>query len=226
MFNNTLTGFSNENKVNNDELVATLKELQELYETLKHYPGKHNQFDHAWNAGLVLANKKRAPRSSPLSRMRKNKKNAAAINKKVYGGINSPFEATRAASSQSRQLGSSDPVKLVAAINKASIMLRKWADKFRSALAINDEKLQKEVVAEFKQLSKDLESILSSLGDDVVGKNIYRAIMQSYQDTISFITPEIGKVLKNNSLVEKNTPDAAMAKRVENEIDKATEEKK
>lgn len=209
-----------------EEKIAILKELQEVYEKLKHYPGKHNQFDHAWNAGLVLANKKRAPRSSPLSKMRKNKYNAAAVNKKVYGGVNSPFEATRAASSQARQLGSSDPIKLVAAVNKASQMLRKWTDKFRSALAINDEKLQKEVIAEFKQLSKDLEELSSSLGDDTVGKNIFKAVLQSYQDTVSFITPEIGKVFKNNSLTDKNTPDAAMAKRVENEINKAQEDKK
>lgn len=226
MFNKTLTGFIRENNNDNTEKIAVLKELQDVYEKLKHYPGKHNQFDHAWNAGLVLTNKKRSSRTSPLSKMRKNKFNAALIEKKVYGGINSPFEATRAASAQARQLGSSDPVKLVAAVNKAAQMLRKWTDKFRSALAINDEKLQKEVIAEFKQLSKDLEALSSSLGDDAVGKNVFNAIIQSYQDTVSFITPEIKNVFKNNSLTDKNTPDAAMAKRVENEINKAQEVKK
>jgi hypothetical protein len=205
----------------NDKNTNLLDRLDVVTKRMKHYPGKHNQFDHAWNAGLVLTNKKRSPRSSPLSRMRKNKYNADAINRKVYGGINSPFEATRSASSQSRQLGSSDPIKLVAAVNKASTLFRKWADKFRSALAINDENLQKEVVAEFKKLSKELGEISNTLKDDPISQNIFNNIMQSYQDTTSFITPEIGKVLKKNNLTDKNTPDSAMAKRVENQIDKA-----
>lgn len=221
MFNKKLTGFLGVENDSIEEKVSIINELSNVYEKLKHYPGKHNQHDHAWNAGLVLVSKKRAPKNSPLYSMRRNKFNEKRVDRKLNGGVNSPFEAARTAASQGRQLSASDPVKLVAAVTKASDMLRRWADKFRSALAINDEKLKKEVVAEFKNLSKELSAIAESLSNDSVAQNIFKAIIQSYQDTLAFVTPEIKNVIKDDSLTDKNIPDAAIATRVGNEIDKA-----
>lgn len=225
MFNKSLNGFVSENEERKlQEIISVSKELRDVYEKLKHFPGKHDQFDHAWNAGMVNPYKKKKPSSGSSS---KRSRGAKVLNRNQAKGIASPFEASRAAMSQGRTLGVKNPVALAKAVSKASMMLRSWSDKFRAALANNDTKLKEQVTQEFKTLSKELSALSESLSDDTVAQNSFRAIIQSYQDTLSMITPEFKDIFSSYSLFEKDTPDAKLAKKVEEKIDesnKKTEE--
>jgi len=216
MFNNTLTGFD-QNPIspqkNESEKISVLKELQEIYVRLKHMPGKHNQEDHAWNAGNEASTKKK--RSKPSKRFGKSDKKSV--------GISSPFEASRAGAQQARQLGVKNVVGLTRAITAGSNALRAWSDKFRAAVSMGDEALKKQVVDGFKELSAYLTKLNDSLEGDVVAQNTYRAIIQSYQDTISSLSPESKKVFADYPLYAANTPDAKIANTVGAEIDKNAE---
>ena len=225
MFNKSLTGFAYNNvEPDKEEILSVTKELKEVYEKLKHFPGKHDQFDHAWNAGMENPYKKKRPSSGSSSRK---PKSAGTLQKKTGTGIASPFEASRAAMNQARTLGAKNPLSLTKAVSKASMMLRSWSDKFRTALTTKDDKLKEQVTREFKDLSQTLASLSDSLSGDVVAQNSFKAIVQSYQDTIAMITPEIKDIFSSYSLYEKDTPDVKLANKVENKIDesnKKTEE--
>ena len=219
MFNQSLTGFASPEQTENltDEKVAVLKELSEIYTQLKHFPGKHNQEDHAWNAGLVRSDKKKRSSTSSGKRSASERKST---------GISSPFEASRAAANQARTLGVKNVVGLTRAVTSATNALRAWSDKFRTAISMGDEGLKKQVVDGFKDLSKFLTKLNESLAGDSVAQSTFQAIVQSFQETIQAISPETKKVFADHPLYEANTPDAKIASAVGQEIDKNAESKK
>lgn len=212
MFNKQLNGFAREQIVPANETITVLKELTEIYERLKHMPGKHNQEDHAWNAGLE--SKKKRSSSKPSKR----------VDRKSTG-ISSPFEATRYAANQARNLGVKNTVALTKAITSGTNALRMWSDKFRAAVSTGDQELKKQVVSGFKELSTYLTQLSESLAGDAVSQNIFRAIIQSYQETIAGLSPESAKVFSDYPLYESDTPDAKIANTVGNEISKNAEKK-
>ena len=218
MFNKSLTGFASTEQTENNtnEKIAVLKELNEIYTQLKHFPGKHNQEDHAWNAGLKLTDKKKKPSKSGGKPSKSDKKST---------GISSPFEASRAAANQARTLGVKNVVGLTRAVTAGTNALRAWSDKFRTAISMGDDDLKKQVVDGFKELSQFLTSLNDSLSDDVVAQNTFKAIVQSYQETIQSISPETKNVFASYPLYEANTPDAKIASAVGQEIDKNAESK-
>lgn len=219
MFNQSLTGFASPEQTENftDEKVAVLKELSEIYTQLKHFPGKHNQEDHAWNAGLVRSDKKKRSSTSSGKRSASERKST---------GISSPFEASRAAANQARTLGVKNVVGLTRAVTSATNALRAWSDKFRTAISMGDEGLKKQVVDGFKDLSQFLTKLNESLAGDSVAQSTFQAIVQSFQETIQAISPETKKVFADHPLYEANTPDAKIASAVGQEIDKNAESKK
>ena len=219
MFNQSLTGFASPEQTENltDEKVAVLKELSEIYTQLKHFPGKHNQEDHAWNAGLVRSDKKKRSSTSSGKRSASERKST---------GISSPFEASRAAANQARTLGVKNVVGLTRAVTSATTALRAWSDKFRTAISMGDEGLKKQVVDGFKDLSQFLTKLNESLDGDSVAQSTFQAIVQSFQETIQAISPETKKVFADYPLYEANTPDAKIASAVGQEIDKNAESKK
>lgn len=219
MFNQSLTGFASPEQTENstDEKVAVLKELSEIYTQLKHFPGKHNQEDHAWNAGLMRSDKKKRSSSSSGKR---------SANQKKSTGISSPFEASRAAANQARTLGVKNVVSLTRAVTSATTALRAWSDKFRTAISMGDEGLKKQVVDGFKDLSQFLTKLNESLAGDSVAQSTFQAIVQSFQETIQAISPETKKVFADHPLYKANTPDAKIASAVGQEIDKNAESKK
>lgn len=219
MFNQSLTGFASPEQTENltDEKVAVLKELSEIYTQLKHFPGKHNQEDHAWNAGLVRSDKKKRSSTSSGKRSASERKST---------GISSPFEASRAAANQARTLGVKNVVGLTRAVTSATTALRAWSDKFRTAISMGDEGLKKQVVDGFKDLSQFLTKLNESLAGDSVAQSTFQAIVQSFQETIQAISPETKKVFADYPLYEANTPDAKIASAVGQEIDKNAESKK
>lgn len=220
MFNQSLTGFASPEKTDKtDEKIAVLKELNQIYTQLKHFPGKHNQEDHAWNAGLKRSDKKKRPsKSSGSSKFSRSDKKSA--------GISSPFEASRAAANQARTLGVKNVVGLTRAVTSATTALRAWSDKFRTAISMGDDNLKKQVVDGFKDLSQFLTKLNDSLQGDVVAQNTFKAIVQSFQETIQAISPETKNVFSSYPLYEANTPDAKIASAVGQEIDKNAESKK
>lgn len=219
MFNQSLTGFasSEQTEKTSDEKIAVIKELSEIYTQLKHFPGKHNQEDHAWNAGLVRSDKKKRSSTSSGKRSASERKST---------GISSPFEASRAAANQARTLGVKNVVGLTRAVTSATTALRAWSDKFRTAISMGDESLKKQVVAGFKDLSQFLTKLNESLDGDSVAQSTFQAIVQSFQETIQAISPETKKVFADYPLYEANTPDAKIASAVGQEIDKNAESKK
>jgi hypothetical protein len=221
MFNQSLTGFASPEQTENltDEKVAVLKELGEIYTHLKHFPGKHNQEDHAWNAGLVRSDKKKRPSKSGGS-------GRPSRSEKKSNGISSPFEASRAAANQARTLGVKNVVGLTRAVTSATTALRAWSDKFRTAISMGDENLKKQVVDGFKDLSQFLTKLNESLKNDSVAQSTFQAIVQSFQETIQAISPETKKVFADYPLYKSNTPDAKIASAVGQEIDKNAESKK
>ena len=219
MFNQSLTGFvsSEQPEKTFDEKVAVLKELREIYTQLKHFPGKHNQEDHAWNAGNTGASKKKRPSKSSGTRFASYKKST---------GISSPFEASRAAANQARTLGVKNVIGLTRAVTSATTALRAWSDKFRTAISMGDDNLKKQVVNGFKDLSQFLTKLNDSLAGDSVAQSTFQAIVQSFQETMQAISPETKKVFLDYPLYEANTPDAKIASAVGQEIDKNAENKK
>lgn len=219
MFNQSLTGFASleQTEKTSDEKIAVIKELSEIYTQLKHFPGKHNQEDHAWNAGLVRSDKKKRSSTSSGKRSASERKST---------GISSPFEASRAAANQARTLGVKNVVGLTRAVTSATTALRAWSDKFRTAISMGDESLKKQVVAGFKDLSQFLTKLNESLDGDSVAQSTFQAIVQSFQETIQAISPETKKVFADYPLYEANTPDAKIASAVGQEIDKNAESKK
>jgi hypothetical protein len=227
MFNEKLNGFAKDlpekNKEQINEQLDVLKELSEIYERLKHFPGKHNQEDHAWNKGNMSKKKRKPSKSRPRygsssQNSRSSKTSAGSFLRGV--GISSPFEASRAAANQGRTLGVKNIVGLMKSVTTGTTMLRQWADKFRTAMSMGDEKLKQEVVDGFKKLSKELTKLSDSLSDDIVAQNAFRAIVQSFQDNMTITNPEVGKIFADYPLYESNTPDAKMASEVGTTIDK------
>ena len=224
MFNQKLTGFADEKQPveeNQIKKIAVLKELNDIYTRLKHMPGKHNQEDHAWNAGLSSADKKKKKRSGS----RGGSSRGIRSDKKSIGII-SPFEASRAAANQARTLGVKNVVGLTRAVTAGTNALRAWSDKFRAAISMGDENLKKQVVEGFKELSQYLTALNKSLEGDTVAQNSFKAIVQSYQETIQSISPETKNVFESYPLYEADTPDAKIASAVGQEIDKNAESKK
>lgn len=227
MFNEKLNGFAKDlpekDKEQINEQLDVLKELSEIYERLKHFPGKHNQEDHAWNKGNMSKKKRKPSKSRPRygsssQNSRSSKTSAGSFLRGV--GISSPFEASRAAANQGRTLGVKNIVGLMKSVTTGTTMLRQWADKFRTAMSMGDEKLKQEVVDGFKKLSKELTKLSDSLSDDIVAQNAFRAIVQSFQDNMTITNPEVGKIFADYPLYESNTPDAKMASEVGTTIDK------
>ena len=227
MINEKLNGFAKDlpekNKEQINEQLDVLKELSEIYERLKHFPGKHNQEDHAWNKGNMSKKKRKPSKSRPRygsssQNSRSSKTSAGSFLRGV--GISSPFEASRAAANQGRTLGVKNIVGLMKSVTTCTTMLRQWADKFRTAMSMGDEKLKQEVVDGFKKLSKELTKLSDSLSDDIVAQNAFRAIVQSFQDNMTITNPEVGKIFADYPLYESNTPDAKMASEVGTTIDK------
>jgi hypothetical protein len=212
---------------NKQEMIAVIKELQEIYEKLKHFPGQHNQDDHAWNAGLegddVKKVKKTSPQNPLLSMKRRNKYQANRKNS-LMNGIASPFEATKIAANQARVLGVINPLTLLQAILKASNLLRDWVDQFKTAISSKDNKDAKKISAQFKKVSAEIAKISEQLQKDAVAQNIFKSIMQSYQNNLEKIFPQLKEILKDFPLYDKNTPDAKMAKKVEEKINQSTKE--
>jgi hypothetical protein len=232
MFNEKLTGFSSDGQVNNksivdqakSEIIATMKELQEIYESLKHFPGKHNQEDHAWNAGISNSKKKRTSGSGGSGRSSLSSFRRSAFNKRYTrktdssGGISSPFEAVSAASAQARTLGVTNPLALIKAVTVASNLLRSWSDKYKAALSLSESKVAGQLAKEFEKLSKTISDLGKKLGDDTVAQNVYKSIMKSYQDSIMTSIPETKAIFEKYSLYDESTPDKKMAKKVEQTI--------
>jgi len=225
MFNEKLTGFSSEihkNKEHTSEIIVALKELKDLYESLKHFPGKHNQDDHAWNAGVQISSKKKKPSSSrsgtSLLSKRRNSFNRRYTRKNESSGVSSPFEAISAASAQARMLGATNPIALMQAVTVSTNLLRSWSDKYKTAIAQSDTKVANKLAKEFEMLSKKIADLGKKLGDDSVAQNIYQSIIQSYQESIMKSIPETKDVFAKYSLYDKNTPDKKMAKKVEQTI--------
>lgn len=229
MFNTQLNGFENNldntKLLGNVEHIAVLKELSEIYERLKHMPGKHNQEDHAWNKGNESKKKRKRskyrPRSSYsiASNSSKNFSNSFANSPRRFG-ISSPFEAARAAANQGRTLGVKNIVGLMKAVTSGTTMLRQWADKFRTVMSMGGKELTDDVVSGFKKLSKDLTKLSESLSDDIVAQNAFRAIVQSFQDNMVITNPEVKQIFSDYPLYETDTPDAKIANKVEDTIDK------
>lgn len=209
-----------------NETKKILSELIEIYQSLKHFPGKHNQEDHAWNAGMGQ-NKKKKKRVREAYKpipSRRNKFFRQNINSsKNSSGIISPFEAVKYGASQSRILGATNPARLMKAISTSSQALRTWSDQFKAALTTPSSGDQKKISKDFKKLSKQIASLSNSLGENTVEQNIFKTIMQSYQNTITKIMPETQKIFQENPLYDTNTPDAKMAKQVELTISKNEE---
>jgi hypothetical protein len=230
MFNEKLTGFCSDDKSHNKstfdqvkaEIVSTMKELQGIYESLKHFPGKHNQEDHAWNAGISNSKKKRSSGGSGKSSLSSFRRSAfgARYNRKLQteDGISSPFEASSAASAQSRALGIKNPLALMKAVTVASNLLRSWSQKYKLALMESDDKIAKKLANEFEKLSNTIVDLGQKLGDDTVAQNVYKSIIQSYQDSIMKTIPETKEVFDKYSLYDENKPDKKMAKKVEQTI--------
>jgi len=227
MFNEKLNGFSKDlpqkNNEQIDEELNVLKELSEIYERLKHFPGKHNQEDHAWNKGNISKKKRKPSKSRPRygsssQNSRSSKTSSGSFLRGV--GITSPFEASRAAANQGRTLGVKNIVGLMKSVTTGTTMLRQWADKFRTAMSMGDEKLKQEVVDGFKKLSKELTKLSDSLSNDIVAQNAFRAIVQSFQDNMTITNPEVGKIFADYPLYESDTPDAKIASKVGTTIDK------
>ena len=209
---------------NKDEIIAVLKELKDIYEKLKHFPGQHNQEDHAWNAGLSADDEPKSKKSSPqnplLSMKRRNKYQANRKNPFI-NGISSPFEAMKIAANQARVLGVVSPLTLLQAILKAANLLRDWVDKFKAAISTNDTKNAKKISEEFKKVSAEIAKISEQLQKDAVAQNIFKSIMQSYQNNLERMFPQLKSVIKDHPLYDKNTPDAKMAKKVEEKINQS-----
>jgi hypothetical protein len=227
MFNEKLNGFAKDLLKKNDEQMNeqlnVLKELSEIYERLKHFPGKHNQEDHAWNKGNMSKKKRKPSKSRPggSSSVRNSRSSKTSAGSFLRGvGISSPFEASRAAANQGRTLGVKNIVGLMKSVTTGTTMLRQWADKFRTAMSMGDEKLKQEVVDGFKKLSKELTKLSESLSDDIVAQNAFRAIVQSFQDNMSITNPEVKKIFADYPLYESDTPDAKIASQVGTTIDK------
>jgi hypothetical protein len=227
MFNEKLNGFAKDlpqkNNEQIDEELNVLKELSEIYERLKHFPGKHNQEDHAWNKGNTSKKKRKPSKSRPRygsssQNSRSSKTSSGSFLRGV--GITSPFEASRAAANQGRTLGVKNIVGLMKSVTTGTTMLRQWADKFRTAMSMGDEKLKQEVVDGFKKLSKELTKLSDSLSNDIVAQNAFRAIVQSFQDNMTITNPEVGKIFADYPLYESDTPDAKIASKVGTTIDK------
>jgi len=227
MFNEKLNGFAKDlpqkNNEQIDEKLNVLKELSEIYERLKHFPGKHNQEDHAWNKGNMSKKKRKPSKSRPRygsssQNSRSSKTSSGSFLRGV--GITSPFEASRAAANQGRTLGVKNIVGLMKSVTTGTTMLRQWADKFRTAMSMGDEKLKQEVIDGFKKLSKELTKLSDSLSNDIVAQNAFRAIVQSFQDNMTITNPEVGKIFADYPLYESDTPDAKIASKVGTTIDK------
>lgn len=211
---------------NESELIDTISELKDIYEKLKHFPGKHNQDDHAWNAGMQSKKKRSTSRSSggsssqggPSSLFRNNRRYSFRRNSKTSGGILSPMEATANAASQARMLGISNSNLLLSSITRASILLRSWADEYKTALSQNDTNDAKKIAKKFQDLSKQISKLSDGLKSDAIAQNTFNAIITSYQGAIVNMIPESKDVFKNYPIYDKKTPDAKMAKTVEEQI--------
>lgn len=220
MFNEKLNGFAR-NKQVNQEIISAMKELKEIYESLKHFPGKHNQEDHAWNAGIQTSSKKKRNSSSrsSLSSYRRNKfTNRYTRKNSDTQGISSAFEASTAASAQSRTLGIVNPLALMKAVTVASGLLQSWSNKFKNALLEPTDKIAKQLAKEFEKLSKTIAELGQKLGDDTVAQNVYKSIIKSYQETIISNIPQTKDIFDKYSLYDENTPDKKMADKVEQTI--------
>lgn len=221
MFNEKLTGFASDGPSKKEEIVAALKELKEIYESLKHFPGKHNQEDHAWNAGISSDKKKKSPssaRKTSISSFRRSAFSKRYAKKNAGGGVSSPFEAASAASEQSRTLGIKNPIALMQAVTVAANLLRSWSDKYKTAIAQSESKVSSQLAKEFEKLSKTITELGKKLGDDTVAQNVYKSIMKSYQETIEQSIPQTKEIFAKYSLYDENTPDKKMAKKVEQTI--------
>jgi len=208
-----------------NEIEKIVFELNDIYQTLKHFPGKHNQEDHAWNAGMGDNKKKRTKKkrnySSPsFSSARRTNllKRNYSFNSKNNTGIISPFEAVKFGANQSRVLSANNPKKLLTAISISTQELRKWSDEFKAALSSPEKGDETKLSNDFKVLSKKISQLNDSLNNDIIEQNIFKAIMQSYQNSISQLIPETQKIFNENPLYDKNTPDIQMAKKVESTI--------
>lgn len=221
MFNEKLTGFAREHHTN-PEIIAAMKELKEIYESLKHFPGKHNQEDHAWNAGISTDSKKKrrsSPRSSSLSSFRRSNFASRYTRKNNQTqGISSAFEASAAASAQSRALGVVNPLALMKAVTVAAGLLQSWSNKFKNALLEPSDKLAKQLAKEFEKLSKTITELGQKLGEDTVAQNVYKSIIKSYQETLITNIPQTKDIFEKYSLYDENTPDKKMADKVEQTI--------
>ena len=208
------------------ELIDTITELKDIYEKLKHFPGKHNQDDHAWNAGMASKKKRSRSRSSGYSSrsggvsaiVRNARRYSFRQNAKTSGGVLSPMEATANAASQARTLGISNPSVLLSAITRASTILRFWADEYKTALSQGNAGDAKKIAQKFKDLSKQISQLSDSLKTDAIAQNTFNAIITSYQGMIMNTIPESKKVFQDYPIYDKKTPDEKMAKTVQEQI--------
>ena len=204
--------------VETDEIVIEAVDTTEPIE-ITNNEGKVTKYKNARISKKKRKPSKSRPRyGSSSQNSRSSKTSAGSFLRGV--GISSPFEASRAAANQGRTLGVKNIVGLMKSVTTGTTMLRQWADKFRTAMSMGDEKLKQEVVDGFKKLSKELTKLSDSLSDDIVAQNAFRAIVQSFQDNMTITNPEVGKIFADYPLYESNTPDAKMASEVGTTIDK------